>query len=175
MLNQEQRLESKVEIDVEQIMAEIRLRAEGRRARPESAEVLKAVQEPTAPQSRLPLYGLGRLHHEVAASNLFQDAFQAIHSRPGGSKEKVKQLAKKIISRLFRWYLWPLYEFHRSVAASLNEITSALDNLQTNLVAVARELESVKGNEGGGGEAVRALQAETQTLSGKIDALERAL
>jgi hypothetical protein len=155
------------EISVEKIMEEISRRAEARRSLPETADLLRAIHEPSAQLASLRLYSLGRLYQEVAASNLFQDSFRTVAAEPPCLKKKVKQFAKKAIFRLFRWYLWPLQEFHRAVAASLTETVNAIDNLQTNLAAVAHELKSAKEN--GGQASSHDLQAPETPVSGGSD------
>ena len=121
--------------DVNEIMDRIRQRV---RLRHPVADVRNLVEStsaariPVPPLATLSHYDLGKLHHNLHASNSQWNKVGLINPRGPGLFNRLLQLVKKTLQRMLTWYTRPLHEFHASVVRVLNETTNAIENLQEN-------------------------------------------
>jgi SAM-dependent methyltransferase len=120
------------EVNVEQIMAEIRRRAQARREK-----AGPACAPPPAPAtplfdqySRPAMHEIGMLRHDVAAATMLQPAVGALNPRRSGLHNKVIQLGKKTLGRSLSWYTRSLQEFGAAVVRALNQTVAALEAVQ---------------------------------------------
>lgn len=120
------------EINVEQIMAEIRRRAQARRekAGPAEAPASTPVAPPFNQYSRPAMHEIGMLRHDVAAATMLQPAVGALNPRRSGLHNKVVQLGKKTLGRSLSWYTRSLQEFGSAVVRALNQTVAALEGIQ---------------------------------------------
>lgn len=132
------------QFSIEDALAEIRAKADARRARGEV--VSREPRKPKVPAvafSRPVVKNLGRLRAEVMAASLSHNAVGSINPRRGGPVNASIQFVKRAMRRSLTWYTRPLHQFQGAVARSLQEISEFLDNLQASVDSVSGELVNV--------------------------------
>lgn len=133
------------EVNVEQIMAEIRRRAEARRAQAKSAEAPASAAPVTPifdPYSRPATHELGLLRHDVAAATMLQPAVGTLNPRRSGLHNKVIQLGKKTLGRSLSWYTRSLHEFGAAVVRALDQTVAALEGVHERVSGLEQRLDT---------------------------------
>ncbi len=151
------------EVNVEQIMAEIRRRAQARRekagqANPPPPVAVAPVFDQYSPPA---MHEIGMLRHDVAAATMLQPAVGALNPRRSGLHNKVIQLGKKTLGRSLSWYTRSLQDFSAAVVRALNQTVAAVEGV--NAVVSGQE------------DRINGLEGRLSGLEGRLSGLEQRL
>jgi SAM-dependent methyltransferase len=134
-------------LSAEEIMVRIRERVRLRKQAGNGNAIVVPVAPNSAPRERaagtVSLYDLSEMHRNAADSNNLWNQVGTINPRRSGVHNDLIQLLKRALRRALMWYTRPLDEFHGSVVRTLNETARALENLQQNVAATSKLVDSV--------------------------------
>ncbi len=146
------------EINIQEVMATIRQRAEARREKGEGvAPIMSGARSQASLTGRiLQVNPLVQLEAKIATARFAQTEVGTINPRRPGFHNNLIQVVKKAIRRSLSWYTRPLVRFHSAIVDSLAEVASAMKSVQASLLDLHRCHS----------DAISALRGQEQKLQG---------